>query len=137
MDIFPFPWVITEKWNCWVLFFLSFYIHFYLFIHLFIVISPTHFFFPLYIMGTQLHIHVYVLFSPIIMLCHKYLDIVLNAVCSNMDGTRDSHTEWGKSERERQITYDITYIWYLTCSTNEPFHTKKIVDLYVKFLFNF
>ena len=36
-----------------------------------------------------------------------------NAICSNMDGTRDSHTEWSKSERERQIPYDITYIWNL------------------------
>ena len=30
-----------------------------------------------------------------------------NAICSNMDGTRDSHT---KSEGERQISYDITYL---------------------------
>ena len=33
-----------------------------------------------------------------------------NAICSNLDGTRDSHTELSKSERERQITYDITYL---------------------------
>ena len=31
-----------------------------------------------------------------------------NAICSNMEGTRDSHTKWSKSKR--QITYDITYI---------------------------
>ena len=24
-----------------------------------------------------------------------------NAICSNMDGTRDYHTKWSKSERER------------------------------------
>ena len=29
--------------------------------------------------------------------------------CSHMDGTRDSHTEWNKSERQRQIPYDFTY----------------------------
>ena len=29
-----------------------------------------------------------------------------------------------KSERERQIPYDITYIWNLMHSTNEPFHRK-------------
>ena len=29
-----------------------------------------------------------------------------------------------KSERERQIPYDITYIWNLICGTNEPFHGK-------------
>ena len=28
-----------------------------------------------------------------------------NAICSNMDGIRDSHTEWSASERERQIPY--------------------------------
>ena len=26
-----------------------------------------------------------------------------NAICSNMDGTRDYHTKWSKSDRERQI----------------------------------
>ena len=26
-----------------------------------------------------------------------------NAICSNMDIIRDSHTKWNKSERERQI----------------------------------
>ena len=33
-----------------------------------------------------------------------------NAICSNMAGTRDSHTKWGKSEWESQMQYDITYI---------------------------
>ena len=33
-----------------------------------------------------------------------------NAICSNMDGTKDCHT---KSEKGRQILYDITYIWNL------------------------
>ena len=48
-----------------------------------------------------------------------------NAVCSNMDGTRDSPTERSKSERERQIPNDITYIWHLIYSTKEPFHRKE------------
>ena len=30
-----------------------------------------------------------------------------------------------KSERERQIPYDITYIWNLIQGTNEPFHRKE------------
>ena len=42
-----------------------------------------------------------------------------------MDGTRDSHTERSKSERERQMLYGITHIWYLIYSTNEPFHRKE------------
>ena len=36
-----------------------------------------------------------------------------NAICSNMDGPRDDHTKWNKSERERQISNDITYMWNL------------------------
>ena len=31
-------------------------------------------------------------------------------ICSNMDGPRDCHTEWSKSDRERQISYDIAYM---------------------------
>ena len=30
-----------------------------------------------------------------------------------MEGPRDYHTKWGKSEKERQIPYDITYMWNL------------------------
>ena len=30
-----------------------------------------------------------------------------------MDGPRDYHTKQIKSERERQIPYDITYVWNL------------------------
>ena len=33
-----------------------------------------------------------------------------NAICSNMDGPRDYHTKWSKSDREGQISYDITYV---------------------------
>ena len=28
-----------------------------------------------------------------------------------MDGPRGCHTDWSKSDRERQISYDITYMW--------------------------
>ena len=43
-------------------------ISFYLFIYLFKIISPIQLFFLLYSMGTQLHIHVHILLSYIIML---------------------------------------------------------------------
>ena len=36
-----------------------------------------------------------------------------NAICSNMDGPRDYHTKWNKSDRKRQIPYDIIYMWNL------------------------
>ena len=33
-----------------------------------------------------------------------------------MDGPRDCHSKWSKSDRERQISYDMTYhmyvVWY-------------------------
>ena len=43
-----------------------------------------------------------------------------HAICSNMDATRDYHTKWNKSVRERQIPYDITYTWNIKHGTNEP-----------------
>ena len=33
-----------------------------------------------------------------------------NAICSNMDEPRDYQTKWSKSDRERQISYYITYM---------------------------
>ena len=41
---------------------------------------------------------------------HKKLNIV---IYSNMDGPRDYHTKWSKSDKEKQISYDITYMWNL------------------------
>ena len=40
-----------------------------------------------------------------------------NAICTTMDATRDYHT---KSERERQIPYDVTYTWNLKYGADEP-----------------
>ena len=34
-------------------------------------------------------------------------------ICSEVDGVRVYHTEWSKSEREKQIQYANTYIWNL------------------------
>ena len=34
-------------------------------------------------------------------------------MCSNMDRPRDEHTKWNKSDQEREIPYDITYMWNL------------------------
>ena len=45
-----------------------------------------------------------------------------NTVCSNMDATRDYHTKWIKSEKERQIPYDITNMWNLKYDTKEPIY---------------
>ena len=35
------------------------------------------------------------------------------AIYRNVDGPRDYHAKWSKSNRERQILYDITHIWTL------------------------
>ena len=36
-----------------------------------------------------------------------------NAICSNMDGSRNCHSEWSKSDRKRQISYNISDMWNL------------------------
>ena len=51
---------------------------------------------------------------------HTYKGLLLshkkewnNAICSNMDRPRDYHTKWSESDRETQISYDMTYMWNL------------------------
>ena len=63
---------------------------------------------------------------------HIYSGILLsyekeqnNAICSNMDGPRDYHTKWRKSDRERQISYDITYMWSLKYDKSEPIYKTE------------
>ena len=51
-----------------------------------------------------------------------------SAIHSNMDGTRHSHTKCSKSERERKMSYDITYIWNLTAQMNLSTE-NKFMDL--------
>ena len=48
-----------------------------------------------------------------------------NAICSHMIATRDYHTKWIKSEKERQIPYDTAYMWSLKYSTNEPIYETE------------
>ena len=43
-----------------------------------------------------------------ILLSHKKWK---NAICSNIGGPRDSHTQWSKSERERQRSHKIINMW--------------------------
>ena len=51
---------------------------------------------------------------------HIYNGILLShkkeqnwVICRDVDGSRDCHSERSKSEREKQIPYDNTYIWSL------------------------
>ena len=32
------------------------------------------------------------------------------AICNNMDGSWGHYAKWNKSDRERQILYDLTYM---------------------------
>ena len=51
-----------------------------------------------------------------------------NAICSNMDGPGGYHTKWSESDRERQIPYDIAYMWNLKTKkdTNELIYKTEI-----------
>ena len=55
-------------------------------------------------MDKEMVVHIYngILFS------HK--KVWNNDISSNMDGPMDYHTEWSKPDRERQISYVITYM---------------------------
>ena len=49
-----------------------------------------------------------------------------NAICHNIDGSGDYHTTRSRSDRERQISYNITYIQNLkTHDTNELIYKTK------------
>ena len=42
-----------------------------------------------------------------------------------MDATRDYHTKWSKSDRERQISYDTANMWNLKYDTSEPIYETE------------
>ena len=45
-----------------------------------------------------------------------------------MEGPRDCHTEWSKSETEEEILYDIPYMWNLKRSDTNDFAYKTETD---------
>ena len=49
-----------------------------------------------------------------------------HAICSNRDRPGDYHTKWSNSDRERQISYDIAYMWNLKYDINEPIYETEI-----------
>ena len=51
-----------------------------------------------------------------------------NAICSNIDGPRVCHTEWSKSDREREILYDMPYMWNLKRSDTDELIYKTETD---------
>ena len=41
----------------------------------------------------------------------EYCSPIKNAISSNRYGPRDCNTEWSKSDTERQVPYNISYLW--------------------------
>ena len=48
-----------------------------------------------------------------------------NAICSNIDRPKDDHTKWNRPQRERQIWYDVTYMWNLKKRYNGFTYKKR------------
>ena len=49
-----------------------------------------------------------------------------NTICNNMDGSSDYYTKWSKSDKERQVSPGITYMWNLKKKdTNELIYKTK------------
>ena len=49
-----------------------------------------------------------------------------NAICSNVDGTKDFHTKRRKSGGERKVPYNVIYVWNLKYDTmNLPTKQKQ------------
>ena len=69
---------------------------------------------------THTHTHTHTLTHTLTGILFSHQKERNSAICCNMDGPRNYHTKRCKLERERQIPYDITYMWNLNYDTNEP-----------------
>ena len=63
---------------------------------------------------------------------HKHNGILLShktkwnfAICNNVNGLGGYYAKWNKSDRERQILFDITNMWNLKNKTTLVNITKK------------
>ena len=54
-----------------------------------------------------------------------------------MDGGRDYNTKWSKSDRERQILYDITYMWNLKIIQMNLFTKQKQTHRHRKQIYSY
>ena len=54
------------------------------------------------------------------------------ATCSNIDRPRKNYTYWSKSNRKRQILYDITYMWNQKKNTTNKLIYKTETDSQTK-----
>ena len=56
-------------------------------------------------------IHIYIHTHDRILFSHKKKWNL--AICNNMDGSQRYYAKWNKSDRERQISYGLCYMWNL------------------------
>ena len=54
---------------------------------------------------------------------------------SHIGGPGDYHTEWNRSDRQEEMSYDITYTWNLNYNTNELIYKtrNRLTDVGNKF----
>ena len=55
-----------------------------------------------------------------------YLAVKKNSICCNMNEPKEYYPWWNKPERERQILYDITYMWHLKNNANESIGRTEV-----------
>ena len=58
-------------------------------------------------------LHVIRLDEEMVYIMEYYLAVKKNSICCNMNEPKEYYPWWNKPERERQILYDITYMWNL------------------------
>ena len=94
--------------------------------------TQLHIYIHIYV-HTYIHIHIY---TYIYTYTHIYIYIcgillshtkeLNNVIYGNMGGPRDYHTKRNKSERERHIPCDISYMWNLKYTTNEHIYKTEM-----------
>ena len=75
--------------------------------------------------STHTHTHTHKMWYIYTMEYYPAIKRETDVICSNMYGTRDSHTEWSKPEIKRQIPYDITYLLNLKYGTDDPIYKPE------------
>ena len=71
-------------------------------------------------MDKEVVVHIY---NGILLSHKREWNLVL---CRHVDASRDCHTKWSKSEREKQILYINAYMWNLENGPDEPVYRAEI-----------
>ena len=65
-------------------------------------------------------------FSLYLWICFCFIDMW---ICNDVNRPKDCHTKESKSETERQIPHDITYMWHLKYDANQHISKKVTFNL--------